>query len=513
VGGKSGCPLAADRVDSNESFSQVESFAKVRIFTAGIVTETNTFAPWPTGERGFARGGMWHGDASAAGDTPQNLTARLWRDLAVRDGHDFTESLFAVAEPSGPTVQSLYEAMRDEILADLIAKGPFDVVLLFLHGAMVAGQCDDCEADLAARVRQIVGPGAAIGVELDPHCHLSRTLVDVADAVILMKEYPHTDFLPRAEELYRLCVGKAAGELAPTSRLFDCAMVGFYPTTSEPMAGLLARMRAAEARPNVLSVSFAHGFPWGDTFDTGSKMLAITNDDPALAAEVAESLGREIYAAREALLPRFPGIEAALDLAAATPGRVVVADTADNAGGGAPSDNMALLTAMLDRGVMDAAFGSIWDPIAAASCADAGVGARLKLRLGGKCGPASGDPADLDVLVKAVRESHDQAGLGDSRVAMGLSVWLEIGGIDVVVNSIRTQTFAPDAFTGLGIDLGPKRLIAVKSSQHFEGHFAPLADAIVRCATPGAIQMNFAEIPYLKRRDLNYFPRVADPLS
>jgi len=251
----------------------------VRIFTAGIVTETNTFAPWPTGERGFSQGGMWHGDASASGHTPQNLVARLWRDQAARDGHDFVESLFAVAEPSGPTVQSVYEAMRDEILADIRHKGPFDVVLLLLHGAMVATECDDCETDLVARVRAIVGPQAAIGVELDPHCHLSQALLDVADAVILMKEYPHTDFLPRAEELYRLCVAKAAGELALTSRLFDCRMVGFYPTTSEPMAGLVAAMRAAEQRPGVLSVSFAHGFPWGDTFDTGSKMLAITDED------------------------------------------------------------------------------------------------------------------------------------------------------------------------------------------------------------------------------------------
>jgi microcystin degradation protein MlrC len=56
-------------------------------------------------------------------------------------------------------------------------------------------------------------------------------------------------------------------------------------------------------------------------------------------------------------------------------------------------------------------------------------------------------------------------------------------------------------------------MIAVKSSHHFQGHFAPLADHVIHCATPGAIQMNFAEIPYLKRRDLNYFPRVADPLS
>ena len=99
----------------------------------------------------------------------------------------------------------------------------------------------------------------------------------------------------------------------------------------------------------------------------------------------------------------------------------------------------------------------------------------------------------------AVRDPHDQAGLGDSRVAMGLAVWLRVDGIDVVVNSIRTQTFAPDAFTGLGVDLGDKRLIAVKSSHHFQGHFAPLADRIIHCATPGAIQMDFAEIPYVKR--------------
>jgi microcystin degradation protein MlrC len=485
----------------------------MRIFTAGVATETNTFAPWPTGERAFAEGGVYHGDASAGGEGPGNLVARLYRDLAMRDGHEFVEGLFAWAQPSGPTVQSLWEAMRDEILADIEKKGPFDVVLLFLHGAMVATDCDDCEADLAQRVRKIVGPKAAIGVELDPHCHLSQALVDACDAVILMKEYPHSDFVPRAEELYRICVGKAAGELHPVAALFDCKMVGFYPTTVGPMVGVVEKMRAAEAEAGVLSVSFAHGFPWGDTFDTGSKMLAIADGDAGLAARTAERLGREVYGLREALAPRFPGIEEALDLAAATPGKVVIADTADNAGGGAPSDNMALLQAMRARGLKDAAFGAVWDPIAAAACADAGVGARLALRLGGKCGPTSGDPADLTVRVRAVRETYDQAGLGAARTAMGLTVWLEIDGIDVVVNSIRTQVFAPDAFTGLGIDLDAKRVVAVKSSNHFQALFGPWADRIIHCATPGAIQMNFAELPYVKRRDLDYFPRVPDPLG
>jgi microcystin degradation protein MlrC len=96
---------------------------------------------------------------------------------------------------------------------------------------------------------------------------------------------------------------------------------------------------------------------------------------------------------------------------------------------------------------------------------------------------------------------------------MGLSVWLSCDGIDVVVNSIRGQVFSPDAFTGLGIDLRGKRLIAVKSSHHFHTNFAPIADHIISVATPGAIQMNFAEIVYTRRRELDFFPRVSDPLA
>ena len=485
----------------------------MRVFAAGLQSETNTFAPWPTGLKAYQEGGIRRGAEVLAGGGPDHRTARRWAELCARDGHELTTGLFAWAQPSGPTVQSLYESFRDEILSGLAAGGPFDVVLLFLHGAMVATACDDCQADLVRHVRARVGAGVPIGVELDPHCHLSQALVDLADAVVIMKHYPHDDYLPRGEELYDLCLAKARGELTPASALFDCRMVGFYPTTEEPMASLVARFKAAEQEPGVLSVSFAHGFPWGDTPETGSKMLVITDGDPGLAARLAEEIGREVYAARERLLPRFPGIEAALDEALESPGLVVMADTADNAGGGAPGDNTALLKAMLDRGIGEAALGAMWDPIAAVACADAGVGATLPLRLGGKCGPASGDPLDVTATVRGIGEDHNQTGLGASRSRMGLSVWIEVAGVDVVVNSVRTQVFSPDAFTGLGIDLAAKRIVAVKSSQHFQGGFAPIAAKIIRVATPGAIQMDFANLPYVKKRDLSFFPRVADPLA
>ncbi len=485
----------------------------MRLFTAGLITETNTFAPWPTGRRGFSENGPFHGDATTHGrDAETGVLAAAWKDLAARDGIAFAESLFAHAQPSGTAVQSVYEEYRDEILSDLKSRGPFDIALFFLHGAMVSAGCDDCEGDILARARAILGPEAKIGALLDPHCHLTPQMIEAADAIVLIKEYPHIDYLERGRELYDICVRAVRKECRPVMRLFDCRMIGFYPTTSEPMAGFVRLMKQAETRPGVLSVSFGHGFPWGDTPETGSKVLVVADGDAVLAETVASEVGHAIYDARKVLLPRYPDINRALDQARNCKGVAVLADAADNAGGGAPSDNVALLKAMLDAGVDRAVFGCIWDPVTVQACAEAGVGATFPLRIGGKCGPASGAPLDVIATVRAVVPNHSQKDLGPARCPMGDAVWLEIGGIDVVVMSVRTQTFSPDAFTGLGIDLASKKIIALKSSWHFQASFGPIAEKLIPVATPGALQMDFAAIAYRKKRDLEFYPRIADPL-
>jgi microcystin degradation protein MlrC len=485
----------------------------MKIFAAGMQTETNTFAPWPTGLRAFSEGRTARGNAVLEGTAPEHATARLWRDSCQRDGHDFFASLFAFAEPSGRTIQSVYERLREEILRDLRSNDTWDVVLLFLHGAMIATACDDCEGDLVSRVREIVSPNAIIGVELDPHCHLTQDIIDVADVVILMKEFPHDDYIDRARELYHLCVSARQGRVRPVSALFDCRMVGFYPTTQRPMSDLVESFRLAERLPGVLSVSFAHGFPWGDSPEMGSRVLVITDGDQALAAQCAQRIGLDVYARREALLPRFPSMDEALDEAMGTPGLVVLADIADNAGGGAPSDNVSLLRLMLSRGIRDAAVGAVWDPIVANACADAGVGVSLNIRLGGKSGLASGESLDAQATVRACREDHFQSGLGDSLSQLGLSVWIEIDGIDVVVCSLRTQVFDPRLFTGLGITLEDKKIVAVKSSHHFYNRFVPLAAKVIGVSTPGLLDMSFAHLKYTKKRDMEYYPRVSAPLG
>jgi len=484
----------------------------MRIFIAGIETETNTFAPWPTGARGFAND-TFHGDAlTKSASTPGQLS-QLYQSLAQTSSAEVVGGLFAYAEPSGPTLQRVFEDFCTEIVDQIGRDGPFDMILLLLHGAMVATQCDDCEGELLERVRTRVGTASIIGAVLDPHCHMTDRMVANADVLICCKHYPHDDYVDRASELFDLCIRARRGDIKPVSAVFDCQMVGGYPTTEQPMSAFVERLKQAEREPGILSVSLVHGFPWGDTFDTGSKMLVVADGDAALARQRAESLGREFYDMREQLKLRLPSIPDALEEARSLPGLVVLAEMGDNPGGGAPGDNTELLRAMIERGITDAAVGCFWDPMVALTCADAGEGAELEIRLGGKCGPSSGVPLDLRVQVKAVREGYSQTAFPGTRMDMGLTVWLQHGGITILANSVRSQVFHPDLFTGLGVDLSKMRYIAVKSSQHFRTGFDPIADHVIRVATPGALNLDYVTIPFVKRRPAPYYPKVFDPMG
>jgi microcystin degradation protein MlrC len=483
----------------------------MKFFIAQLATETNTFAAAPTGLGGFEEYGIHHGDASRRAPTGTGAFMRFLRDMIEGDGHEVVESLCTLAQPAGRTVRRVYEGLRDEILSDLRAALPADAVQLLLHGAMAAEGYDDCEGDLVSRIREIVGPGVTIGLELDLHCHFTERMRRSADVIVAFKEYPHVDSRERGRELYRIVVDAASGRVRPVTAVFDCRMMGLWHTTREPMKSFVARMQGAERRPGVLSVSLGHGFPWGDVPEAGAKLWVVTDDDPALARSLAEELGREFWDLREATRTPTAGIDQALAEAQALgQGPVVLADVADNPGGGAPGDSTFILRRLVDRGVGNVVVGAIWDLGAVQICNDAGVGAELDLRIGGKCGPTSGMPVDLRVVVRAIADDHTQGALG-ARERLGRCAWVEApGGLHIVLSSIRTQVYGTDAFTGLGITLEDKALVVVKSTQHFHAQFAPLAKAVIYVSTPGALTLDFADIPF-RLRDLEFWPRVEDP--
>ena len=289
-----------------------------------------------------------------------------------------------------------------------------------------------------------------------------------------------------------------ARRIRPLPAVFDCEMISVCHTSREPMRGFVDRAKAIEGRDGIVSVSPIHGFPWGDTPDMGTKVLVYADGDAVLAVRTARRLGEEMIGFREQLMTRFLGIDAALDRAlAAPPGTVVLSDGADNSGGGAPSDATFVLRRMLERGIANAAIGPLWDRVAVEIAFNAGEGARLPMRVGGKVGPSSGDPLDLDVTVKALRRDFSMTGLSGP-TALGDVALVEAGGIEILLNTVRTQAMGTDMFTGAGCDLAAKRIVVVKSSQHFYASYSKIACEVIYVSSPGTLTDDLSTLAFHK---------------
>lgn len=361
----------------------------MRLFSATIATETNTFSPLPTSLDAF-RESVWLRPGEHPDDAPRMCTAPLFvaRKRAKQEGYTLIEGSCFAASPAGTVNRDAYEFMRDEVLDQLKAALPLDGVLFGLHGAMVAHGYDDVEGDILERARVIVGPDCVIGVELDPHCHLTLKRMKNADIVILYKEFPHTDVQDRAEDLLDLVLRTIRGEVKPVMSVYDCRQISSYPTTLPLMRGFVDRMFALEGKDGILSVSAAHCFPYGDVAELSGRILVVADGDKAKADALATKLGEEFVSMRGKTMPEYHSIASGVQQSIeSNVSPVVMADPADNAGGGAPSDNTSILRELIAKDAQDAAVGPIWDPLAVRLCFDAGLGATFPLRFGGKIGP------------------------------------------------------------------------------------------------------------------------------
>ena len=488
----------------------------MRIFTASLATETNTFSPVPTDRASFEA--AFYAGPGEHPPTPTLCSAPIvvLRRRAVAESFTLIEGAAAWAEPGGLLQRRAYEELRDEILAQLSAALPVDGVILGLHGAMVAQGYDDCEGDLLERIRAMVGPGVLIAAELDPHSHLTKKRVRAADILAAFLEFPHTDFVDRAEHVVDLALRTLRGEIHPAMATFDCRMIDVFPTSREPMRSFVDRLRALQGKDDVLSVSLIHGFMAGDVPEMGTQVLVIADRNESKAAALARRLGLEVFAMRGRVAMPMLDIDAGLDAAQAAAAKktgkpTVIADVWDNPGGGVAGDGTLILRRILERGLDDVAVATIWDPIAVSFCLAAGDGAKIQLRFGGKAGPAAGAPIDAMVkVIKAAAESWQS--FGTSRVTLGPAALVRLEGtaIEVILNTNRTQTFEPDIFSNLDLDPMSKAILLVKSTNHFYAGFAPIAEEIIYIDAGAPYPSHPRETNYQKlARDI--WPRVENP--
>ncbi len=489
-----------------------------RVFVAALATETNTFSPIVIDRQGFLD--SLYAPPGQHPATPTLCTAPLTvgRRVCADIGWALIEGTAAWADPAGMVSRGAYEGLRDEILAQLHAAMPVDAVVLGLHGAMVAQGYQDPEGDFLRRIRDMVGPDVLIAAELDPHSHLTALRVAASDILVAFKEFPHTDFVERAEDLWRLVVATLESRIKPVMAVFDCRMIDVFPTSRQPMRGFVDRLMALEASdPKILSLSVIHGFMAGDVPEMGTKMIAVTDGDCKLAADLAERLGRELFASRgQYLMPQIDEKAAVAKAMAAARWPVVIADMWDNPGGGTAGDATVILKELLSQGARGVAIGTIWDPVAVQLCFVAGEGAQMPLRFGAKSAPLTGEP--VDALVRVIRlEAVAEMRFGESVVPFGRAARIAVldqsgkeTGVEVILNTVRAQSFDPSLFTALGIDPLAQKILVIKSTNHFFAAFQPIAAEIIYCAAGRPYPNDPATTPYLHVR-ADIWPRVADP--
>ena len=474
----------------------------MRILTGGISHETNTFRSgftevpdfkgreWSIGEEIIERHRGVHDNFGALIDTAERL------------GIELIPTFFTTAPPSATISREAYEETRSLLLAGIRKAGTVDALCLRLHGAGVAEGVDDIEGALLKDIRAIVGPAVPIVVTLDLHGNLTQETLDYSDALFGVHLYPHTDMYDRGQEAMEIIPCLLRGEVKPTMHLTKLPMIIPLTTANlSPIKEINERCWQWETHPGVIDCAFFHGFPQADIPIVGVSVLGMTDNDPELARQISEDVARMIWERREEfLVDPTPPAEAFRQALRVTGRPVVLNEASDNPGGGGPGDGTHLLRAMIDAGLSEACYGSIFDPETAAQAHAAGAGSTIDVQLGGKIDPMHGEPIRMPAYVKTLSDGQfvQQSPMGHgARIDLGKMARLVIGGVDVLVYSQgKTQTLDSEVFLLHGIDVLRYKIVALKSSNHFRAGFEPIVSEIIRVDTPGLVSADLFSYPY-----------------
>lgn len=255
------------------------------------------------------------------------------------------------------------------------------------------------------------------------------------------------------------------------------------------MRALLSLAQRERSRPGVLNISITGGFPYSDVRDAGLCILVTTMNDASMARHIARQIANAAWERREQFRPTLtPVAEAVARVQRAGKFPIVLSDTGDNPGAGAPCDGTVLLAALRAARTRDAVLGVIRDPETVVQACSAGTSGQITVRLGGKTDKRHGAPVVADARVVRITDgvftNTGPMGMG-GRTRMGTTALLDIGGISVIVTEQRVQALDLSLFRSVGIEPTAMRAIAVKSSVHFRAAFAPIAAEIIDVDTPG----------------------------
>jgi microcystin degradation protein MlrC len=471
----------------------------LRLIAGGIMHETHTFSAEPTTVESLSV--VARGDellAFAGANHSLGGVIDGCRELGI----ELAPAFFADGASTGIPDRQTFETLLGELCARIGASLPADGIVLTLHGAMVAADFPDAEAEIARRVREIAGPDLPIAVTLDLHANIGQAMVDRVDVITTYDTYPHTDAAARAKEAVALLARTIRGEIRPTMALAKPPLLPVpqaMATAEGPFKTIFDRAHEMEESGKALTVTVAGGFAYADVPEAGVSFLVTTDDDPAAARRLADELAALAWSLREQMIVRNTPPAAAVAEAIAFPvGPVMLVDVGDNIGGGTPGDGTVLLRELLAQGAKEAAI-VIADAEAAAAAHAAGVGATVRLKVGGKTDRLHGEPVTVEGRVRLlsdgrwVHEGPENAGVPAD---MGPTAVVRCGGVDLVLTLRKSMPGDQQQLRSVGIDPTKQQIIVVKAAVRWRGGFGPIARHAVYADTPGLGSVDLRRFDY-----------------
>ena len=482
-----------------------------RVVLAGLFHETHTFldglleAPDVTLREGSALLDV-AGDGSPMDGFLEVAAAERWTVVPLLD----------LRATPGPTVADAvvndYFA-RFEGAARDVADDGVDAVFLVLHGAMVGETHRDVEGELVRRLRSL--PGYAhvpVFAVYDLHANVSRAMTEGVTGLVAYRENPHTDARDAAV--------RAAGMLArylrerPSLHCVHASVPVLWPptgtgTADSPMRELEAEARAVEmSDAGVWALSVVAGFAFADTPDTGVSLTLVGTASPAAAGDYLAWLRARAWELRAAGSARDEPVHDALSrILPVERGPVVVAEPADNIGGGAPGDGTGLLRALLERDVPSALL-VLNDPATVATLGENPLGSVVDIALGGRGSRL--DPGPVRIAAEVVSRSDGRFELEDRRshlasmtgvqVDMGPCAVVRIRGIMVLITSRKTPPFDLGQLRSQGLDPASFDLIGVKAAVAHRRAYDKIAASHVSVDTPGPCPSDLGRLRYVHAR-------------
>ncbi|KLK89723.1 microcystin degradation protein MlrC [Microvirga vignae] len=479
-----------------------------RVLSAQIMHESNSFSVRLTSLDQFADLILLHGEEALNALDGTNTEVAGFLDVAREKSWELVHVISAHANPAGCVTEDAFEAITKVVEeAARRERDRLDGILLAFHGAMVTTHSHDGEGEILERLRTIVGRDIPIAATLDLHANVTRRMCELADILVSYKTYPHIDMRIAGRHAGELLHRTMAGEIKPHTLFVRPPMLedaNGGRTDVGPLVALMDRASAYESEPNVLAVSVNGAFPYADIDEIGPTITVTYTGDPEPHRQFAEEMAKSMWDMRHDLVNRFLSPEEAVTSALTGDDRpVVIADYADNPGAGGYGDATNLLRALIAAD-SDACLCPIVDPETALQLQGATPGDRVSIRLGGKVNSSfGGEPLELTATLLSVSDGSytcDGPMYAGMRMSFGPTAVIQVGRVQVVVVTKLHQCHDLQQFLAFGIDPRAKKIVAVKSMQHFRAAFEPIASRVLVCdsgalASPDLTNFTFHHVP------------------